>query len=293
MLNSTLISVIIPTYNRADKLRICLESLVNQSFKNFEVIVCDDGSTDDTSKVISEFETVLDLKYILDSNFGGPARPRNNGIRLAKGEVIAFLDSDDWWYPNKLEVSLSFIEGFDIVYHNLDKYIKLDKVEGIIKGRVFTTNIVKDLIVNGNGIPNSSVLIRKSIVDQVGEITEDKNLIAVEDSDYWIRVAQVTDKFKYINKSLGAYWVGDNISLSEKQMVREKALFTKYEALLSNEEKVQSLKLLSLKKARILHKLDKFVEAGQEYNKAFTLKYFNRNFKISIGLLACFFKIKI
>ena len=91
-----------PTYNRASELRRCLNSLVIQSFQEFEVLVCDDGSTDNSSRVANSFSDILDVHYHYESNFGGPARPRNVGIKLARSPYIAFLDSDDWWTKDKL-----------------------------------------------------------------------------------------------------------------------------------------------------------------------------------------------
>ena len=203
--------LLIQTYNRANDLDRCLKSLQNQTYKKFEVLVCDDGSTDNTEEIVEKYKSVLTVQYIKDENFGGPARPRNNGIKKANGNVVAFLDSDDWWYPNKLEVSVINLENYDLVYHNLDKYYSVNKSKGRIYGRELYGDIAKDLLVNNNGIPNSSVVIRISIVDVIGFISEDKNLIAVEDSDYWLRATFVTNKFKFIDESLGAYWIGGNI----------------------------------------------------------------------------------
>jgi glycosyltransferase involved in cell wall biosynthesis len=100
------VSVIIPTYNQSKDLNRCLLSLVDQTFKNFEVIICDDGSYDDTKQIVRQFHSKLEIKYLYNANFGGPAHPRNCGIKAAKGEYIAFLDSDDWWCNNKLEFSI-------------------------------------------------------------------------------------------------------------------------------------------------------------------------------------------
>src|SRR3954464_10946901 len=109
------VSVVIPTYNRSHALRRCLDSVAKQTFRDFEVIVCDDGSTDDTAEVVREYESVLDLTYSYGENFGGPARPRNRGIGLARAPYIAFLDSDDWWAPRKLELSVRYLdEGADV-----------------------------------------------------------------------------------------------------------------------------------------------------------------------------------
>jgi glycosyltransferase involved in cell wall biosynthesis len=285
------VSVIIPTYNRGNQLKICLEKLCEQTFKNFEVIVCDDGSTDNTPQIVAEFKTKLNLQYIQDDNFGGPAKPRNNGLKIAKGNIVAFLDSDDWWYANKLEEAIKYIEDYDVVYHNLDKYKTLDKPSGLISNRQLGANAVKDLIING-GIPNSSVVIKKAIIDKIGFITEDKSFIAVEDSDYWIRAAQVTNKFYYINKRLGAYWVGDNISVSHKQIDRDTALFNKHEYLLDDSERKQALQLLALKKARVYHKMGKFAEAKKEYTISFNSSNLSIKVKSIIGFVTSMFTIK-
>lgn len=286
------VSIIIPTYNRGDQLRICLKSLQEQSFKNFEVLVCDDGSTDNTFTVVEEFKDILNINYIKDTNFGGPAKPRNNGLKQAKGEIVAFLDSDDWWYPNKLEVSVPYLSDYDLVYHDLDIYKSIEKPNGVAKGRVLSGNIAKDLLLNGNGIINSSVIIRKSIADLVGEITEDKNLIAVEDFDYWIRAAKVTDRFKYISQSLGAYWEGENISYSTKQIDRAKSLLDKYMPELSADEQSSAISLHHFSSARMYHTLGFFSEAKKSYLKALHTSNLSRIFKAVSGYLMCCFRIK-
>ena len=115
-----LISVIIPTYNRADLLREALQSLTKQTFRSFEVIISDDGSLDSTREVVEEFSSILNIQYIYQENFGRASRPRNIAIKNAIGQYLAFLDSDDWWAPEKLESSVKALSfGSDIVYHDL------------------------------------------------------------------------------------------------------------------------------------------------------------------------------
>lgn len=291
-INNYFVSIIIPTYNRVEPLRFCMERLLEQTYKNFEVIICDDGSTDYTEEVANEYHGKLNMVYITDSNFGGPARPRNRGIKRAKGNIIAFLDSDDWWYPNKLEESLKYIDEYDVVYHDLDMYTSYTKSKGVVRGRVLVENIAKDLVING-GIPNSSIVIKKSIIDKVGIISEDRFLIAVEDSDYWIRTALITQKFKYIEKSLGGYWIGNNISVSEKQIEREEALFNKHKYLLDvNELRLAEINL-ALRKARIFHKTKNFKSAYHEYMISVKNKNIKIKIKSYIGLVTSYLKIKL
>mgnify|MGYP006433388111 FL=1 len=127
-INDPKVSVVIPTYNRAKDLPRCFESLIAQDFQDFEVLICDDGSTDDTSAVVETYSHHLDIHYSYGDNFGGPARPRNRGITLARAPYIAFLDSDDWWKPEKLRLSLDALNaGADIVYHDLFVVTKSDQ----------------------------------------------------------------------------------------------------------------------------------------------------------------------
>ena len=105
------VSVVIPTFNRADTIGDSIKSVLEQTFKDFEVIVVDDGSTDGTESVVAAFGDSR-IKYIMQDNAGACAA-RNNGIRHANGEYIAFQDSDDYWMPRKLERQLQNISLHD------------------------------------------------------------------------------------------------------------------------------------------------------------------------------------
>src|SRR3989344_2456358 len=106
-----MISIIIPTYNRAKLLRRAIESVLKQTFQDFELLVVDDGSTDNTNEVVMEYASKdKRVFYISQENSGGASRPKNTGIKTARGEYIAILDSDDEWMQNKLEVQLRHFE---------------------------------------------------------------------------------------------------------------------------------------------------------------------------------------
>src|SRR3989344_8773435 len=105
-----MISVIIPTYNRALMVKRAIESVLAQSYENFEIIVADDGSTDDTKEALSGYINSGKIKYIFQDN-AGPGAARNAGIKHAKGELVAFLDSDDEWVPDKLEKQIKIFES--------------------------------------------------------------------------------------------------------------------------------------------------------------------------------------
>jgi len=217
------VSVIISTYMRASLIARCFESLIAQTFKDFEVLLCDDGSTDDTAAVVRRYKGALNLTYHWEENFGGPARPRNAGLRLARGQYIAFLDVDDWWAARKLERSVAALDaGADIVYHDL--YIAHSSRHGWRFRRARTSPLpspaYKYLIDRGNVLTNSSVVVRRSLLLDIGGLSEDPALIAWEDFDCWLRLAKVTDKFERLREPLGWYWVGGGNLTSPLRTIR-------------------------------------------------------------------------
>lgn len=226
------VSILIPTYNHGHLISRCLSSVLEQSYENKEVIVIDNHSTDSTQFVIKSFKNKLDIKYYLIDNEGIIAKSRNLGIQKSTGTFVAFLDSDDWWTPDKLETSVKYLEnGADLVYHDLTLY----GLQGIpfifnkAKARNLNSPVIKDLLLRGNGINNSSVVVRKSIIDKVGFLSEEKAFIAGEDFDYWIRIAKITNKFKKIPKCLGYYWVGGGNTSNPANAIRiNSTIFEKY-----------------------------------------------------------------
>jgi glycosyltransferase involved in cell wall biosynthesis len=223
------VSIIIPTYNRAFDLKRALESLNNQNYKKFEVLICDDGSIDNTPEVVADFSNDLNIQYIKIANSGRPAIPRNLGIANAKGKYIAFLDSDDWWHENKLQLAFEYLEnGADLVYSDFYRVKSLTEKE-IVKVRDLKDNITIDLLKNGNAICNSSVVIRKSILDKVGFFNEGQEYIAWEDFDLWLRISKISNRFIHINQPLVYYWFGGgNLSTSERTILTAQAIRRTY-----------------------------------------------------------------
>lgn len=245
-------SIVIPTYNRADKLRRALVSLKAQSWQEFEVIVCDDGSTDDTKSVALSFQKDLDVKYIYLENSGGPAKPRNLGIQKAQYNWICFLDSDDWWYEYKLTEMKNAIQNFssDVYYHDFDVYSGNKDVScGKFYSRDLGEKAYIELLVYGNGIVNSSAVVKKQNILEVGGCDEDENLVSMEDYDLWIKLAKAGAKFTYIPKSLGGYWVNDNDNITADALRGLKCrdtIYNKYINFLSPPEKILFIQSFNL-----------------------------------------------
>jgi glycosyltransferase involved in cell wall biosynthesis len=261
------VTVVIPTYNREKVIRRALDSLVKQTYKNFEVIVGDDGSTDNTESVINEYIDKLNLSYYWIENFGGPARARNLGIEKAKGKYIAFLDSDDWWNSEKLKWSVYFLDnGYDLVYHNLfiakseHQLIYFKKTRSV----QYKFNVFDELLWDGNTIINSSVVVRKDILNIVGKINEDEETIFWEDYDYWLRIAKVTNKFKKINKTLGYYAVDTGYSSSNEKIIRNAEAFSK--RYVTN----HAPWWVTYRKAIAYYKMKRFKESKTELSKTIT-----------------------
>lgn len=203
-MEKNLVSVITPTYNRGEILKETIQSVLNQTYHNFEYIIVDDGSTDNTKEIVQSFQDKR-IKYISQQHVGTPASGRNTGIKNAKGEFIAFLDSDDIWFPQKLEIQLKEFQknadflilatnGIVIPKRPYRKYLSIKK------------NLVvsfRDLIVN-KIIPiiNSSVLIKRTAIEAVGLIDEEHFIRASEDYDYWLRILKYRDNSILVLKQI-------------------------------------------------------------------------------------------
>ena len=215
----TLVSVIIPTYQRCQRLKIAIESVLSQTYSAYEIIIMDDGSDDGTKEMVNLFKDSR-ISYNWQSNSGIPAKVRNNGIKIAKGEWIAFLDSDDWWLPDKLKYCMHYNnDKVDLIYHDLKIIKNNQKIfnKKKIKSRQLKKPMLNDLLINGNAISNSSVVVRRKLLITIGYIDEREELLAAEDYHTWLKIAKSSDRFFYLPKCLGYYSEHDQ-NLSKKDM---------------------------------------------------------------------------
>jgi glycosyltransferase involved in cell wall biosynthesis len=240
-----IVSIVIPTYNHAKFIGKALESVIDQTYKNWEAIVIDNNSTDDTDKVINQYNDPR-IKYLKINNDGVIAKSRNLGIKEAKGEWIAFLDSDDWWTKDKLEVCLSKIcKNVDFIHHATE-YVNKSKsflTKKIIKGREFKKPILNDLLIGtitkGSQISNSSVIVRKNILIKIGGLNENKILVGSDDYDTWLRIAQITDQFLYVNKKLSYVLFHDARTSNKKDMsIPQRLVITDFMHLFDKQQKL-------------------------------------------------------
>lgn len=180
-----LISVIIPTYNRENFILESVESVLNQTFQDFELIVVDDGSTDSTVKKLQPFFSKI--IYIKQPQ-KGPSAARNTGVRVSVGAWICFLDSDDLWMPKKLEKQIEFLRSNSeakICYTEEIWYRQGRRVNPAQKHRKFSGWIYEKMLPLCIISP-SSVMLHRSIFEDVGLF--DESLPACEDYDLWLRI---------------------------------------------------------------------------------------------------------
>lgn len=187
--DAPLVSVVIPTYNRASTVRAAIDSVLSQTWRNLELLVVDDASTDDTAPMLAAFSDPR-LRYLPQERNGGVARARNRGIAEARGRYVAFLDSDDTWMPEKLARQVALLEASP-EYVGLvntgtlnDHGDRTEIVEATARGFVFDGMLYANLLHGGA----SAVLVRASVFDAVGGF--DPSLPAIEDYEFWIRVCR-------------------------------------------------------------------------------------------------------
>lgn len=199
-----LVSVILPTYNCANFLPASIGSILSQTYHSYEIIVIDDGSTDNTKEVLVPF--IQRITYInLEQNKGLPAA-RNVGIRSAQGKYIAFIDADDLWMPEKLQTDIEYFGKYQDAGMVYSLHTNIDAegcvLDGALKKRLPAGNIFNQLFSEQNFIIASSVIVRKEVFETTGLF--DEQLFNCQDWDMWLRIAFYF-KVAGINKPLVKY----------------------------------------------------------------------------------------
>lgn len=218
-MNKTFVSVVIPTYNAGVTVNASIESILRQTYRAFEIIVVDDGSTDDTQEKLQQYSDRI--RYIYQEN-QERSSARNTGMAIAQGEFIAFLDADDTWLPYKLESQVQIMAAdpeIALVYSQA--YLQAENGEIVgLTGGIFPDDPPEAFyrrLLLGNLIPSPTPLLRRSTVKQVGGF--DLALRQGEDWDYWLRVARV-GKVKGIPEPLACYRVGSTANLLQRMAAR-------------------------------------------------------------------------
>lgn len=243
------VSVIIPTWNRAASIEAAVRSVLSQTHPVLEVLVCDDGSSDDTKNIIASIGDGR-VKFIEGPRAGRPAIPRNRGIKLAKGKWIALLDSDDAWLPEKIEKQLSAAEKNNCKAACTNAFRVLPGQGRVSAYLQLKAKIISfDRLIYTNFVICSSALVHRDILEKAGGFPEDEKLKAIEDYALWLRVVTLTD-FAYVEEPLVDYLddAANSIRAEQKEYVQREAVMEDFYQW-SKTNAVDAGKAKSIKKA--------------------------------------------
>lgn len=285
-----MISVIIPSYNRGDTIKRSIESVLDQTYSNLEVIVVDDGSTDNTEEIVADLKSNKLFYYKNHTNIGA-CGSRNRGVKMAKGEFIAFQDSDDEWLPEKLEKQMQFLNEIncDLVFCSMDR-ISDEKIE--IYPPYFPDNnssFYKQLLYE-NCTSTQTLLGKREVFEN---IKFDESMPRFQDWELMLRISLVYN-VKHLNSVLViSYIQNDSISLNSKSAVFGlKKIYGIHKEAIIADKKIN---------AEFCTKIAEYMLANGEnpkkyYKKAYQLSLSNKIFLFylicSISLHRFLFKVK-
>ena len=274
------VSVILPTYNRAHIIEKAIQSVLKQTYQDFEIIIIDDGSKDDTEKIIRGFQEKDNrIKYIRFEENKGAAAARNAGINMSKGEYITFQDSDDEWVIDKLEKQMKVIETSS---ENIVVYCGFWRIDGDEKTYIPDINIsnregnIHKELLKRNFIGTPSILLLKKNLEKIGMF--DENLSRLQDWDLAIRLSKYYN-FKLIDEPLYiSYVLSDSISANyEALIIAMQIILAKYQDEIYKDHKIikaWSIKFNSI--AKYLLDNNDIKKAKQLYWRAIKLYQFWR-----------------
>jgi len=222
-------SIIIPAYNAQNHIGRAIESVLNQDFPDWEMIIINDGSTDNTKNIILSYISKypdIRIKLINQLNMG-IAAARNSGIRNSRAEFIAFLDADDIWYKGKLEAVSNILmksKNVDVVCH--DEYIVEENTNLRRRAYYGPKKLCNyfDLLFKGNILSTSATTIRRERLLEAGLFSEDRGWIGVEDYDLWLKLAKLGAEFFFLNEVYGEYRLHDSNTTKNTLVFNSRAL---------------------------------------------------------------------
>lgn len=206
MTTAARVSIVIPTYNHAAFLRAALDSVLAQTYHDWEAIVVNNFSEDDTVALVASYQDPR-IRCVNFANHGVIAASRNHGVASTTAPIVAFLDSDDLWYPTKLEKCLALIDqDYDLVCHG-EKWVGPGtRWRDVYYGPEPRASFER-LLYEGNCISTSAVLVKRTMIELVGGFAERPAAITAEDYDFWLKLARAGVKMGFVHKILGEYLI--------------------------------------------------------------------------------------
>jgi glycosyltransferase involved in cell wall biosynthesis len=213
-------------------LKRAIDSVLSQTFRDFEIIVIDNHSIDHTDEIIESFNDQR-IKFFLIHNNGVIAKSRNLGIKKSKGNYICFLDSDDVFYPSKLARISSCPKQFDFFSHSVHQVnYSLNKKSFYINDSSIREN-VDEYLLYGFPFATSSVTIRSDYLTYIGGFDESPSMVACEDFDLWYRCLSQTNKVHFEHEVLGSIEIGQQSESSRNMSLPLTAVLNKHRTSLS------------------------------------------------------------
>lgn len=202
-----LVSVLIPAYNAASLIEEALNSVHDQIFQDFEIIVVDDGSHDNTKEVVDLWLERVGLRgQCIRQKNKKIAGARNTGINAAAGKYIALLDHDDLWMSNKLEVVMTEFSTHpevDLICHN-ENIMRDRMIVSVSRNGPAAKQMYENLLFRGNALSPSASVFKREVALAIGGFRENPEFNTVEDYDFWMRLSRIA-RFHFLNKVLGVY----------------------------------------------------------------------------------------
>ncbi|QWV95849.1 glycosyltransferase [Geomonas nitrogeniifigens] len=220
MVDYGLVSIVTATYNMAQYLPLTVESVLGQTYQNLELIVVDDGSSDDTSEVMARFAAEPRVRYIRLERNCGQTVAKNRGLSEVKGAFVAFVDADNLWKPNKLERQLPLFvasERTGVVYSDAEYIDGSGAVLPYIERKYHDGDITAKLLLS-NFVNFNSAVVRKEVIDEVGGF--DEALAMGIDWDLWLRIS-VRYRFRFLPEQTYSYRLWEN-QMSHQKVKRLK-----------------------------------------------------------------------
>jgi glycosyltransferase involved in cell wall biosynthesis len=280
------VEIIIPTFNQADFLRQALQSVVDQEFSDWKATVINNMSTDHTREVVVEFDSPR-IRIVDFPNYGVIAASRNYALKTSSAEFIAFLDSDDWWYPQKLSECLARLDqGDDLVCHAEEW--KSERSSRVVRYGPQRRTAYRRLLLGGNCLSTSAIVGRTHFFQQVGGFSERADFVTAEDYDLWLRLSRVGCKISLIDEVLGIFRIHSTSASSSvaRNSAAEMAVVSSHlnDGQFSNFTKRRRKGLSHYGAARAYQRAGQSKSARREFARALRLDPFNARIYVGYGL---------
>lgn len=227
------ISIVIPTYNHARFLRTALDSIRAQSFEDWEALIVNNFSEDDTIAVVESYDDPR-IRLVNFANHGIIAAARNHGLSLMQAPLVAFLDSDDFWYPDKLQRCIDKLaQGYDLVCHS-EVWVGPGERRRTVHYGPEARATYKSLLLDGNCISTSAVMVRRELLERAGGFSVQPEFVTAEDYELWLKLARNGARIGFVDEVLGEYLIheGSQSRAALRNMQAVMAVFEHHRAVL-------------------------------------------------------------